>query len=239
MTNMWGVHNDTLATELIDGGFVSIGWDALDFDLTSIGSSRDDLKSVLSGTFPNRKPGAIAGWAGILHRFVYQMKPGDVVVAPYKPDSTINIGVVVGDYQFVADAPTHRHRRPIQWSKLGVPRTVFTQPALYGNVVDPETKVFLGTLEVDAEQQLHGGLAWNLLELYNDVVREEGRGSGVLVVDLAAELPKDSRLFYDFVHFNNDGSAAVAKIVAAHLCPYLASRYPAHVAAECPATITP
>src|SRR5215467_1580386 len=102
MTNMWGVHNDTLATELIDGGFVSIGWDALDFDLTSIGSSRDDLKSVLSGTFPNRKPGAIAGWAGILHRFVYQMKPGDVVVAPYKPDSTINIGVVVGDYQFVA-----------------------------------------------------------------------------------------------------------------------------------------
>jgi lysophospholipase L1-like esterase len=122
---------------------------------------------------------------------------------------------------------------------LGIEPVLVTQPALYGNVVDPETKVFLGTLEVDPEQQLHGGLAWNLLELYNDVVRDEGRRSGVLVIDLARELPKDSRLFYDFVHFNNDGSAAVARIVAAHLCPYLASRFPAYVTAECPATMTP
>lgn len=122
---------------------------------------------------------------------------------------------------------------------LGMEPVLITQPALYGNVVDPGTKVFLGTLEVDAEQQLHGGLAWNLLELYNDVLREEGRSSGVLVIDLAAELPKDSRLFYDFVHFNNDGSAAVARIVAGRLCPYLAARFPSHVTADCPATITP
>jgi lysophospholipase L1-like esterase len=122
---------------------------------------------------------------------------------------------------------------------LGVEPVLVTQPALYGNVVDPGTKVFLGTLEVDAEQQLHGGLAWNLLELYNDALREEGRRSGVLVIDLARELPKDSRLFYDFVHFNNDGSAAVARIVAGHLCPYLASRFPAYVTAECPATMAP
>jgi lysophospholipase L1-like esterase len=122
---------------------------------------------------------------------------------------------------------------------LGMDPVLITQPALYGNVVDPGTKVFLGTLEVDAEQRLHGGLAWNLLELYNDVLREEGRRAGVLVIDLAAELPKDSRLFYDFIHFNNDGSAAVGRIVAGHLCPYLASRFPAHAVAECPATITP
>lgn len=131
MTNMWGVHNDTLASELVDGGFVSIGWDELDLDLTTIGSSREDLKAELWKAFPDSKPGAIAGWAGILHRFVYEMKPGDIVVAPYKPDSTINIGMVAGDYQFAADAPTHRHRRPIDWRKLGVSRTVFTQPALY------------------------------------------------------------------------------------------------------------
>ena len=122
---------------------------------------------------------------------------------------------------------------------LGIEPVLITQPALYGNVVDPETKVFLGTLEVDAEQQLHGGLAWNLLEIYNDVLREEGRRAGVLVIDLARELPKDSRFFYDFVHFNNDGSAAVARIVAEHLCPYLASRFPAYVTAECPATMAP
>jgi lysophospholipase L1-like esterase len=109
-----------------------------------------------------------------------------------------------------------------------------TQPALYGNAVDPTTKVFLGTLEVDADQQLYGSLAWRLLEEYNDVVRDIGRRRGVLVIDLARELPKDSRLFYDFVHFDNSGSAAVASIVSAGLCPFLAARYPAFVTSPCP-----
>jgi len=109
-----------------------------------------------------------------------------------------------------------------------------TQPALYGNVVDPETKVFLGTLEVDHEQGLHGALAWNILELYNDAVREVGGERGVLVIDLAKRLPKDSRLFYDFVHFNNEGSAAVAGIAYDVLCPFLASRFPDHRTADCP-----
>ncbi|MFB6720181.1 restriction endonuclease [Kribbella sp. NPDC056345] len=110
---------------------MSVGWDELNYDLRSIGSSRDDIKAALAPVFPERKPNAIAGWAGIIHRFVYDMQVGDVVVAPYKPDSTINLGVIVGPYGFVADAPTHRHRRPVRWQKLGVQRTVFTQPALY------------------------------------------------------------------------------------------------------------
>ena len=29
MNSMWGIHNDTLTTELVDKGFVSIGWDEL------------------------------------------------------------------------------------------------------------------------------------------------------------------------------------------------------------------
>lgn len=131
VTNMWGVHNDTLTSELIDGGFVSIGWDDLNYDLRSIGPSRDDIKAALGPVFPERKPNAIAGWAGIIHRFAYDMQVGDVVVAPYKPHATINLGLITGDYEFVADAPTHRHRRSVRWAKLGVPRTVFTQPALY------------------------------------------------------------------------------------------------------------
>lgn len=116
----------------------------------------------------------------------------------------------------------------------GIEPVLMTQPALYGNVVDPETKVFLGTLEVDHEQGLHGALAWSLLELYNDAVREVGGERGVLVVDLARRLPKSSRLFYDFVHFNNEGSAAVAAIAHDALCPFLASRFPDHRKADCP-----
>jgi lysophospholipase L1-like esterase len=116
----------------------------------------------------------------------------------------------------------------------GIEPVLITQPALYGNVVDPETKVYLGTVAVDSEQTLHGGLAWALLELYNDVLRETGRSRGVLVVDLARDMPKDSRLFYDFVHFNNDGSMLVSEIVSRALCPFLAARFPEHVIAPCP-----
>jgi restriction system protein len=130
MSSVWGVHNDTLTTELVDQGFVSIAWDELG-DLRAIAPGRDALKVVLAETYPEGKPLAIAGWAGILLRFRDEMQVGDIVVAPYRPDSTINIGIVAGDYEYVAGARIHRHRRPITWKRLGLSRTVFTQPALY------------------------------------------------------------------------------------------------------------
>jgi restriction system protein len=130
MSNIWGVHNDTLTTELLDGGFVSVGWDDLGA-LDTLPRDWEALKAALAEAYPDRKPRAIPNWAGILWRFRDEMQPGDLVVAPYKPDSTINIGIVSGPYTYVADAPTHRHRRPVTWKKIGVSRTVFSQPALY------------------------------------------------------------------------------------------------------------
>lgn len=130
MTNMWGVHNDTLTTELVDGGFVSIGWDPLG-DLTTLGGSRDELKEHLASVYPDRKPMAVAAWAGSLLRFRDAMQPGDVIVAPYRPDSTINIGIITGDYYFDASTETHRHRRRVDWKRTGVSRTVFSEQARY------------------------------------------------------------------------------------------------------------
>lgn len=130
MTAVWGIHNDALTTELLDGGFVSIGWDRIG-DLSLIGSDREALKEAQKQAYPDTKTGAIPVQAGTLHRFAFEMEVGDVIVAPYKPDSTINIGVISGPYRYVAEAPTHPHRRPVQWKKLGVARSVFTQPALY------------------------------------------------------------------------------------------------------------
>jgi len=89
------------------------------------------LKALLAVTYPDRKPNAYPVWAGTLGRFRDEIKVGDVVVAPYKPDSTINIGVVTGEYRYETAAQTHRHRRDVRWVKVGLSRTVFTQPALY------------------------------------------------------------------------------------------------------------
>ncbi len=133
---VWGIHNDTLTDALVSEGFISIGWDGIG-DLRGIPGGRDGLKQALWVSDPESKPRAVGIWAGILYRFGHEIQAGDVVVAPYKPDSTINIGVVSGDYYFAGAEPTHRHRIPVAWKKTGLPRTVFTQPALYeiGSVV--------------------------------------------------------------------------------------------------------
>ncbi|MGP5578562.1 restriction endonuclease [Corynebacterium flavescens] len=127
---IWGIHNDTLSDELIDQGFISIGWDNVG-DLHNISGGREGIKRALLEREPDAKPRSIAGQAGVLFRFSHELAVGDIVVAPYKPDSTINLGIVSGEYFYQADAPTHRHRRPVQWVKIGLPRTVFTQSALY------------------------------------------------------------------------------------------------------------
>jgi len=130
MTTVWGVHNDTLADELLTEGFISAGWDRLG-DLREVPDGREGLKRELAEWYPDDKPRAIAGWAGILLRLRDEMKPGDIVVAPYRPDSTINIGVITSGYWFAAEAPTHRHRRSVSWSKAGLSRASFSQSALY------------------------------------------------------------------------------------------------------------
>ncbi|WP_431806437.1 restriction endonuclease [Microbacterium paraoxydans] len=151
--NVWGVHNNVLTNELIDDGFISIGWDELG-PLSDIGGGREGLKATLSEFTPDAKPRSIAGQAGTLVRFRDEMQIGDVIVAPFKPNSTINIGVVASSYYFEAGAASHRHRRKVDWKQIGLPRTVFTQSALYeiGSVltvfrIRNHTDEFLAALE--------------------------------------------------------------------------------------------
>jgi len=126
MPNVWGIHNDRLTDELIQGGFISIGWDGTG-DLTEIRNGRDGIKSVLSEMQPDSSPMSIANQAGTLLRFRDKMQPGDVIVAPYRPDGTVNLGVITGEYTYHPSEPTHRHRRTVEWKKLGIPRSVFTR----------------------------------------------------------------------------------------------------------------
>lgn len=128
--NVWGVHNNALTNELTDEGFISIGWDELG-PLSEIHDGREGLKSALAVSNPDAKPRSIAGQAGVLVRFRDEMQVGDVVVAPFKPTSTLNIGIISGPYYFEPTASRHRHRRRIRWEQVGLPRTVFTQSALY------------------------------------------------------------------------------------------------------------
>jgi hypothetical protein len=108
----------------------------------------------------------------------------------------------------------------------GMDPVFLTQPVLYGPGVDDLTGINLAALRVTPD--MNGELGWEVLELYNDVVRQRGREAGVLVIDLAREMPKNSAYYYDLMHYTNAGAALVADIVAAHLTPFLARKFPVY-----------
>lgn len=107
----------------------------------------------------------------------------------------------------------------------GIEPVLITQPTLLGGV-DARTGLDTRAMEVELAERINGAFAWRLLERYNEVTRKVGGERGVLVVDLARELPKDSTYFYDFFHFTDPGADRVAAIVYAALRPWLAARFP-------------
>ena len=103
---------------------------------------------------------------------------------------------------------------------------LLTSPALYGDTIDDITKVNLGTIKIANGE--NGNIAWKNLEFFNDVTRAIGSDRNVLVIDLANEMPKSSRYFSDFTHFNNEGSEKISEIVYKKLKPFLEIKYPEH-----------
>lgn len=85
----------------------------------------------MAQAYPDAKPGAIPIWAGVLLRFAFEMEPGDLVIYPYKPDSTLNFGRVEGAYYHESSATLHRNRRKVDWLKTGIPRAEFSKSARY------------------------------------------------------------------------------------------------------------
>lgn len=98
-----------------------------------------------------------------------------------------------------------------------------TQPALFGPVVDDMTQVSLSDIKIE---NLNGKIKWLILEMYNDVVREVSSGDNVKIIDLARTMPKSSRYFYDYYHFNNVGAEKVATLIYEELYPFLALKFP-------------
>ncbi|MEQ8667516.1 MAG: GDSL-type esterase/lipase family protein [Rhodospirillales bacterium] len=98
----------------------------------------------------------------------------------------------------------------------GIEPVLITQPALFGPATDPATGFDLGaTRHEDVTGAVDGATRWQVLEAYNDVLRSVAGQRGVALIDLARDLPKDSRLFYDWIHYNKAGQAKVARIVSA------------------------
>jgi restriction system protein len=129
VAGIWGIHNDQPSLDLIEGGFISVGWEEVG-DLRVIGPDRDALKVRLAATYPTAKPGAIPVWAGVLMRFMTEIEVGDFVISPSKADRTLNFGRVVSDFYVEEGSALHPNRRHVQWLRTGVPRADFSAGAL-------------------------------------------------------------------------------------------------------------
>jgi restriction system protein len=130
---LWGIHAgrtgdaDTLFQRQ---SCIALGWAKIG-DLSGIKADRDSFKTRAAEVYPDIKPGAIRNTAGQLFRFVHEMKPADLVVYPSKRDRQVHLGRIEGSYSFDASVvPSYPHRRTVKWLR-SVPRTHFTQGALY------------------------------------------------------------------------------------------------------------
>jgi restriction system protein len=114
----------------IKSGFVGIGWSGLG-DLKSIKGTREAFKATVSSKYPSFLPGAVPVHAGTLFKFVHEIKAGDFIVYPSKPDRMVNLGKVVGDYTFDPNwNASYPNLRKVEWLR-SLPRAEFSQNALH------------------------------------------------------------------------------------------------------------
>lgn len=103
----------------------------------------------------------------------------------------------------------------------GIEPILITQPAFYGEGIDPTTGRELGELDVFGTSSM---LKWKLLELYNETTRRVAADQSVMLIDAGHKLPKDSRFYSDFIHYSPEGAAEFAAIVADELEREILSR---------------
>jgi hypothetical protein len=99
--------------------------------------------------------------------------------------------------------------------KAGVKPIFLTQPSLFGSYTDSITGVNMTNKWMNNKDAENSLLQEKILELYNDVLRNDSLR--ITVIDLARKMPKDSRYYYDFIHFTNEGAEKVSEILSAEL----------------------
>ena len=97
----------------------------------------------------------------------------------------------------------------------GVQPVFLTQPSLFGAFKDSVTGIDMTNKWMNNHDADNCLLQEKILEMYNDVLRNDS--SRITVIDLSRKMPKDSRYYYDFIHFTNEGAEKVAEILATEL----------------------
>lgn len=117
----------------------------------------------------------------------------------------------------------------------GTEPVLITQPAMWReDLTEEESRLlWLGSADGWPPHRAGGpyysvGAMATMLELYNDALRRIARNEGTALVELPGRVPADATTFYDDVHFNEDGAARMAHVVAEALLEGSAARLMGH-----------
>ncbi len=106
----------------------------------------------------------------------------------------------------------------------GILPVFMTQPVLYGKGVDSVTGVDLGTLKIWADA--NGEVVDSILGLYNETTRQVCRENHCPLIDIAVQFPKNSRYYYDYYHYSNEGNLLLKKLVLRQLQCIIQDSFP-------------
>ncbi len=116
--------------KFLQGNRVYVTWHRLDVNLSKL-ADRAALFSALSDRNPDARPKTLHNWVSQVWPFAHDIQKGDLVIFPLKSQRAINVGEVIGDYQFESAGPDpFYHWRAVKWIAEAVPRVHFAKDLL-------------------------------------------------------------------------------------------------------------
>jgi restriction system protein len=196
---IWGVHMAREhGSDPIDKGYIAIGWWEMG-DFSKIRPNRDAFKAAYVQSYPNAKAGKVPVAAGVAYRFAVEMKSGDIVIYPSKPDRMVNIGVIESGYEYVPDASNDcPNRRKVKWLKH-IARTSFSQSAL--NEIGSAITMFRVSSNADEFMAAFEGDAFDSDEIDEASAELVSAQVEVSTEDFIIKRLKVSQTPYQFEHF--------------------------------------
>lgn len=111
----------------LDGGYVGIGW-LPQHNLKDINDEKS-LRELYIHAHPSDSPVSIGQNVGQIARFLFEIKPGDIVVTPMFENEKLAIGKVTSEYYYEPDKVCpFPHRKPMEWYKEPVLRSALSIP---------------------------------------------------------------------------------------------------------------
>lgn len=120
-----GKHGEREAKAL-EESVLSIGF-GISHDISHL-KDREALVEEMARIFPEDKANRHRNFAAQINQFVNVAEVGDLVVTPFKTNSTIAIGLITGPYKA---GPNGEVQRTVEWLKTDLPRDTFRQDLLY------------------------------------------------------------------------------------------------------------